>query len=119
MKTLLLVLSLPLLMATCQKTPSEQEVPVSADCRSYTGWKKATDLHEVSGIVVNEADQSQTSSWVYIRADETTRYFACNLPEQARKTGTRVVFDADEFMPPPTVRLAGIPVKLQKLRIVR
>ncbi|GAB3249443.1 hypothetical protein GCM10027347_06540 [Larkinella harenae] len=119
MKTLFLVLSLPLLMATCQKAPWENEVSVSADCTSYTGWKKAGDLHEVSGIVINEAERSQTSSWVYIQANETTRYFACNLPDQVRKTGTRVIFDADEFAPPPNVRLAGVPVKLTKLRVVK
>ncbi|MGV3558518.1 hypothetical protein [Larkinella arboricola] len=90
---------------------------MSTDCPSYAEWKKAAELREVPGTVVNEAETSQTSTWLYILTSDNTRYFACNLPDQARKTGTKVVFNADEFAPPPNVRLAGVPVKLTKLRV--
>ncbi|RRB04915.1 hypothetical protein [Larkinella rosea] len=114
MKTLVLIF----LLAACQPNSWDNEVPVSADCPSYTEWKKAADLREVPGTVVNEAETSQTSTWIYIQTSDKVRYFACNLPEQVRKTGTKVVFNAEEFAPPPNVRLAGVPVKLTKLRVV-
>ena len=119
MKTLLLIIGLPLLIAACQTTPWENEVAVSNDCSAYAEWKKAAGLSEVPGTVVNEADTSKTSTWLYILTSDNVRYFACNLPEQARKTGTKVVFNADEFAPPPNVRLAGVPIKLTKLRVAR
>ncbi|WP_138991105.1 hypothetical protein [Larkinella sp. C7] len=114
MKTLSLIVGL--LMVACQPSPWDHEVTVSSDCAAYAEWKKAADLREVPGIVVNEAETSQTSTWIYIRTSDSTRYFACNLPTSVQKTGTKVVFNADEFAPPPNVRLAGIPVKLTKLR---
>ncbi|GAB3323791.1 hypothetical protein GCM10027299_20360 [Larkinella ripae] len=119
MKTLSLLLSLPLLIAACQTAPWDNEVAVSADCPSYAEWKKAAELREVPGTVINEAETSQTSTWLYILTRDSTRYFPCNLPETARKTGTKVVFNADEFAPPPNVRLAGVPIKLTKLRTSR
>ncbi|MGA0555987.1 hypothetical protein ACO2Q8_05005 [Larkinella sp. VNQ87] len=119
MKTLILVFGLALGIVACQTAPWENEIAVGNDCSSYAEWKKAAELREVPGTVINEAETSQTSTWVYILTSDSTRYFACNLPDQAQKTGTRVVFNADEFAPPPNVRLAGVPVKLTKLRIAR
>lgn len=116
MKTLTLLFSLPLLIAACQPKAWDSEVAVSSDCPSYAEWKKAADLREVPGTVVNEAETSQTSTWLYIQTSDNTRYFPCNLPYNVRKTGTKVVFNAEEFAPPPNVRLAGVPVKLTKLR---
>lgn len=116
MKILTLLVSLPLLMATCQTVSWDREVTVSADCPAYAEWKKAAELREVPGTVINEAETSQTSTWLYILTSDSTRYFACNLPEPVRKTGTKVVFNAEEFAPPPNVRLAGVPIKLTKLR---
>lgn len=107
-----------MLIAACQTAPWEHEVTLSSDCPSYAEWKKAAQLREVSGTVVNEAETSSTSTWIYILTSDSTRYFPCNLPDQAQKTGTRVVFNADEFAPPPNVRLAGVPVKLTKLRVM-
>ncbi|RCR66798.1 hypothetical protein [Larkinella punicea] len=114
MKTLSLIVGL--LMVACQPNPWDHEVAVSADCPAYAEWKKAAELREVPGTVVNEAETSQTSTWIYIQTSDNTRYFACNLPTSVQKTGTKVVFNADEFAPPPNVRLAGVPVKLTKLR---
>jgi hypothetical protein len=116
MKTLTLIFGLPLLIAACQSNLWNNEVAVSADCPAYAEWKKAAQLREVPGTVVNEAETSKTSTWLYILTSDSTRYFACNLPTTVRKTGTKVVFNADEFAPPPNVRLAGVPVKLTKLR---
>ena len=114
MKTLPLIFSL--LMVACQPNPWDHEIAVSSDCAAYAEWKKAADLREVPGTVVNEAETSSTSTWLYILTSDNTRYFACNLPTSVQKTGTKVVFNADEFAPPPNVRLAGVPVKLTKLR---
>ncbi|GAB3926905.1 hypothetical protein [Larkinella terrae] len=112
MKTLVLIF----LLTACQPNSWDNEVAVSPDCPDYVEWKKAAELREVPGVVINEAESSSTSTWVYIQTSDKTRYFACNLPQQVRKTGTKVVFNADEFAPPPNVRLAGVPVKLTKLR---
>jgi hypothetical protein len=114
MKTLSVLVAL--LIAACQTNPWDNEVAVSKDCPAYADWKKNAELREVPGTVVNEAETSKTSTWLYILTSDSTRYFACNLPDQVRKTGTKVVFNADEFAPPPNVRLAGVPVKLTKLR---
>ena len=117
MKAILTSLALSLLLTACEANTTES-VPLSDACPDYNGWQKAADLRAVPGTVVNEADTSAYSTWVYILTADRKRYFACNLPASVRKTGTRVVFNATEFAPPPNVRLAGIPVKLTRLEVL-
>ncbi|WP_234737000.1 hypothetical protein [Tellurirhabdus bombi] len=120
MKTILVnLLALTLLSASCEKNPTGDQVTLSSECPSYNEWQKAADLTQVPGTVINESDTSKSSTWMYIQAGDNKRYFACNLPASVQKTGTRVIFDAVEFMPPPNVRLAGIPIKLTRLQVLK
>ncbi|WP_128548785.1 hypothetical protein [Larkinella soli] len=118
MKTPGIIIGLFLMAASCdRKEPWANEIGLSDACPEYDTWRKDTDLQEVAGRVVNEADTSKTSTWLYILGGDNTRYFACNLPETVRKTGTYVVFNAEKFAPPANVRLAGVPIKLTRLRV--
>ncbi|WP_266363013.1 hypothetical protein [Tellurirhabdus rosea] len=118
MKLTLSTLALSLLLTACEDANTDG-VALSDACPDYDEWQKAADLRAVPGTVVNEADTSKTSTWVYIQTSDKKRYFACNLPTSLQKTGTSVIFNATEFAPPPNIRLAGIPIKLTHLEVTK
>jgi hypothetical protein len=66
------------------------------------------DLNHVEGQILKVAD-------FYVIEAGSQRYVACNLPGHLEESGTRVVFDAQEFEIPADVRLAGTPVVITKI----
>ena len=111
----LLLFSL-LFSASCHEEPWVSEIPLTDECQLYDGWSRAAWLRAVPGTIARVPDSLQTSAQLCIQINDTLRYIACNLPAQAQKIGKMVIFNADELVRPANTQLAGVPIRLTRLR---
>lgn len=89
-------------------------------CRDDTSGAFANEqMHCVSRDVVNTLSRisgrvDRVAEMYVIRTSRQT-YYACNLPDDYKRPGQSIRFDADVYRIPENVRLVGTPVLITKI----
>jgi hypothetical protein len=94
-----------LAFAGCKDDNSEQ---IPADPQHCVSKEVVNTLSRVEGSIERFEN-------IYLIQTSQQRYYACNLPEDYKSVGKKIIFDAREYRIPPNVKVLGIPIIITKV----